>query len=390
MVNEARVIFSGMKILHEGAWLSDHAVVVEAGKIKAIIPDEMIPNHLPATQQIFPATDYLIPGFIDLHIHGANGHDVMDGTGEALQEIRLSLAREGITGFLATTMTAPSEKIESVLQRIADSMNELAGAAILGVHLEGPFISPAKMGAQLNGTQQIGDIDLFKAWQQLANGAIKLVTLAPELPEALQFIHQLNELGVTVSVGHTNATYAETCAAIEAGCKHATHLFNAMRGLHQREPGAVGAALLSSQVKAELIVDGVHLHPAIVELAYRVKGDQHILLVTDAMRAKCLGDGQYELGGQTVVVRDREARLLDGTLAGSTLRMPEAIRNMVKFSGCSLIEAIQMASLNPARVLGMADRKGEIEVGMDADVVVMSEGFEVKLTMCEGRVVFEG
>lgn len=382
-----RSIFMGLQILVDNNWVQDHALIVEEGVIKEIVSANNIKNLSSAKLYEFPRDHYLIPGLIDLHIHGAAGHDVMDGTAEALLAMQRTLAKEGVTGFLATTMTADHERISSVLKTIAKVMPNKEGAAILGVHLEGPFISPKKIGAQNNQAICLPDAALVSHWQALANGAIKLITLAPELPEALQLIKKLNEMGIITSVGHTNATYAETHLAIDAGCTHATHLFNAMRGIHQREPGAVGALLLAEKVNAELIVDGLHLHPAIIELALRVKGKDKLLLVTDAMRAKCLGDGQYDLGGQMVMVRSDKATLADGTLAGSTLSMPQAIKNMVQFTQCSLADAIYMASYNPARVLGIANRKGSIEKGKDADLVVMGPALEVKMTMREGHKV---
>jgi N-acetylglucosamine-6-phosphate deacetylase len=382
-----RSIFTGLQILHENELIKNHAVIVEDGKIKKVVATDSIKNRLPATTYEFPQDFYLIPGLIDLHIHGAAGHDVMDGTDQALLGISQSLATEGVTGFLATTMTANHQRIGMVLKTIADAMlgnSNKKGAAILGVHLEGPFISSAKMGAQFGDEIQLPDVALVSHWQELANGVIKLITLAPEIPGAINLIRKLNEMGIVTSVGHTNATYAETNIAIEAGCSHATHLFNAMRGIHQREPGAVSALLLSANVNAELIVDGLHLHPAIVEMALKLKGKDKLLLVTDAMRAKCLGDGEYDLGGQMVAVRSNVATLADGTLAGSTLRMPQAIKNMVQFTQCSLADAIHMASFNPAHILGMADRKGSIAEGKDADLVVMNAAFEVVMTMRDG------
>lgn len=383
-----RSIFSGMQILIEQKWMKNQAVVVEDNIIKAIIAAEMIEHHLPAKRHEFPEDCYLIPGMIDLHIHGVHGKDVMDGSEEALVFIGRSLAREGVTGFLATTMTADNDHLEAVLKMLPAAMPVPDGAAILGVHLEGPFIAKAKSGAQQSEYTQVPDIDLIKRWQKMANGAIKLVTLAPELPEAINFIKELHEMGVIASVGHTNATYKETCEAITAGCTQATHLFNAMNGLHHRAPGAVGALLLADEVTAELIVDGLHLAPAIAELALRIKGKDRLLLVTDAMRAKCLGDGQYELGGQHVNVTAGKAVLADGTLAGSTLRMPQAVKNMTKFSKCSLEHAIHMASHNPAKVLGLLSRKGTITVSKDADLVVLDAKLDVMLTMREGRVVY--
>lgn len=388
MTENNRCIFSGMQILLGQEWVGNQSVIVESGIIKAIIPTEMKAHHMPARMHEFPPDFYLLPGLIDLHIHGARGHDVMDGNAEALCAISHALAAEGVTGFLATTMSAADEQVESLLKIMPQAMSQAKGAAILGLHLEGPFIAESKKGAQIAGVERAPKPGLIRHWQELAQGAIKLVTLAPELPGAFAFIHSLHEMNIIASIGHTNATYDETRAAIAAGCTQATHLFNAMRGLHQREPGAVTAILLSDRVSAELIADGLHLHPAIIDLVLKLKGKDRLLLVTDAMRAKCMGDGQYELGGQEVKVRAGKVTLKDGTLAGSILRMPEALKNMVQFSHCSFADAIGMATLNPARVLQLDRRKGSIEVGKDADMVVMNADHGVVLTMREGREIF--
>lgn len=382
-----RSIFVGMQILEENKWLKDYALVVEDKRIKAIVPINMVNHHLPAKVHHYPNDYYLVPGFIDLHVHGAHGKDVMDADEESLVSLCHALAAEGTTGFLATTMTASDEQIERVLSVIANAMHIQKGARILGVHLEGPFIAKIKMGAQ-SGRIKDPDLSLFQKWQNLAQNSIKIVTLAPELPGALQFIKSLRKMDVIVSIGHTNATYEETLLAIAAGCSQATHIFNAMRGLHQREPGAVGAVLLSDIVRAELIVDGVHLHPAIVDLIYHLKHKDRLLLITDSMRAKYLQNGKYELGGQMVDVKDGIAALSDGTLAGSTLCMPVAIKNIIQFTHCSLNDAFEMASLIPARVLGINDRKGSIAVGKDADLVVLDPGYKVMMTMREGQIVF--
>lgn len=382
-----RAIFFGMQILLQQKWVTGQALLVEDNLIKGILPENMIDHHMPAKLYKFSEDHYLIPGFIDLHVHGANGKDVMDGTEDALISISHALAAEGITSFLATTITADNASIENVLKVIAERTPAKLGANVLGVHLEGPFIAKTKLGAQ-PAKEQMPDAKLIQKWQEVARGMIKIVTLAPELPGSLALIKALIKLNIVASIGHTNATYEETLEAISAGCSEATHLFNAMSGLHQREPGAVTALLLSDEVKVELIVDGVHLHPAIVDLAYHLKHKERILLVTDAMRAKCLGDGSYDLGGQPVQVNAGVATLLDGTLAGSTLTMPKAVKNMATFSHCSLIDAIEMATINPARVLQLEGHKGAIDVGMDADLVVVTKEFDVALTMREGDVVF--
>ena len=388
MSTTKRSIFSGMRILLGQEWVSGQAVVVEGSTIRAIIPENMMQHHFPAKHHEFSRQHYLVPGFIDLHMHGAQGKDVMDGDKDAFLTIARALATEGVTGYLATTMSAENERIEQVLKTAAQCMTEKTGAALLGLHLEGPFLAKQKTGAQREDYLQMPNITLFKQWQALAQNNIKMVTLAPELMGALEFIRALHALNITVSIGHTNATYDETMAAIKAGCSHATHLFNAMRSIHQREPGATTALLLADEVTAEIIVDGVHLHPAIVDMVLRLKGRERLMLITDAMRAKCLRDGQYELGGQSVTVFAGRATLSDGTLAGSTLRMPNAIANMQKFTHCSLIDAIHMATINPAYLLGMHTHKGSIETGKDADLVVLNDNIGVCLTMRAGNVIF--
>lgn len=388
MNESTRSIFSGMQVLIEQEWVSKQAVLVEGSQIKAIIPEEMIKHHLPAKRYEFHESDYLIPGLIDLHVHGTHGKDVMDANEDALRAISHALAAEGITGYLATTMSAENERIEAAVKAVHTMMPNKGGAAILGVHLEGPFIAKAKKGAQRSKALQVPNLQLVQRWQTLADNAIKLVTLAPELPGAIELIAGLHKMEVIASIGHTNATYEQTCLAIATGCTQATHLFNAMSGLHQREPGAVGALLLADSVSAELIVDSLHLHPAVVDLAYRIKGKDRLFLITDAIRAKCLGSGSYELGGQTVEVTDGKAMLKDGTLAGSTLSMTQAIKNMVQFSKCSLQEAIHMASYNPAKALKLTAHKGSIAIGKDADLVVLNADIDIRMTMREGREVF--
>jgi N-acetylglucosamine-6-phosphate deacetylase len=338
----------------------------------------------------FPPTYSLVPGMIDLHIHGAKGRDVMDASLDSLAEMSKALAAEGVTGFLATTMTASPYDIETVLGSVRDFMHEpTLGAKIVGVHLEGPFISPEKVGAQSREKLLPLKIDYIKRWQALSDHLIKIVTFAPELPGSSDFIRYLRQHNIIASMGHTHASFTECMTAIDAGCSHATHLFNAMRGMHQRDPGTVGAVLLSDHVTAEIIVDGVHVHPVMLQLALRLKGPNKLVLVTDAMRAKCLSDGKYDLGGQSVEVKNHVARLSDGTLAGSTLTMPAALKNMMKFTGLDFSYAIKLVTENPAKILGLFDKIGSIAVGKIADLVVLNENLDVVLTLIQGHICFE-
>ncbi len=381
------LILKGLQVYTEQGILKQAGVHVQNGLIEKI--DQASALDVKADEVLeFPDNYHLVPGFIDCHTHGVKGFDVMDATAEALTTISQALAAEGTTAYLATTMTAEVQQIENALTAVRHHMASPAntmGAKILGVHLEGPFLAPTKMGAQRGDKIIAPDVSLMQHWQKISGDAIKLVTLAPEQPHSEDLIRYLKQHHIIPSIGHTNATYAEAMTAIEAGCCHATHLFNAMRGMHQREPGAVTAALLSDKVMAELILDGIHLHPAIVQLVLKVKGKDKIVLITDAMRAKCLQDGYYDLGGQSVQVKAGQATLADGTLAGSVLEMPSAIQNMLKFTGCELSDAIKMASENPAKALGIFQRKGSIAVKKDADLVVLDEKLRVVLTICGGK-----
>lgn len=386
------IILANLNIHTENKILVNAALIIQDKQIFAIEKSSAaLKKYHPAEVIEFPENYHLVPGFIDMHIHGANGSDVMDGDLTALINMSETLAQEGTTGFLATTMTASVGEIEKALRNIADFVkiqNDVLGAKILGVHLEGPFLSPEKVGAQRADQILPPKKAYIQNWQSICDNNIKLVTLAPELPGSLPFIQYLVENNIIAAIGHTDATYEESNAAIAAGCTHATHLFNAMRGLHQREPGVVTAALLSPDIFAELILDGNHLHSAVVKLAFKLKGVEKIVLVTDSMRAKCLEDGTYDLGGQAVIVNKNRATLKNGTLAGSVLKMHSAFQNLLEFTGCSMNDAIKMTSANPAKALGIFSKTGSIAVNKAADLVVLDDKLNVVFTMREGKNIF--
>lgn len=339
-----------------------------------------------------PANYHIIPGFIDVHIHGVNGADTMDASKEALETMIDVLPREGTTSFLATTITQASEQIEKALINAGEFIEQQPNrgkAEILGIHLEGPFVNEAKAGAQPLEHIIDPNLDLFKRWQIQSKGNIRLVTLAPELPGGLELIRYLRETGVIASIGHTNAAYEEVQDAIKAGANHVTHLFNQMSGLHHREPGVVGAAFLHDELKAEIIVDGIHVRPEMVKLAFKQKQSKGLLLITDSMRAKCLKNGIYDLGGQAVTVKGEKAFLSNGTLAGSILKFSDSVLNMLEYTGCSLTEVVEMASINPAKQLNVYDRKGSIAVGKDADIVILDNKNEVYMTFCRGELAYK-
>jgi N-acetylglucosamine-6-phosphate deacetylase len=293
---------------------------------------------------------------------------------------------------LATTITQKHENIEKALANAADYCgmdNEPGKAEVLGVHLEGPFINVKRAGAQPKEYIIDPDIELFQHWQQLAAGKIKLVTVAPELENGTDFVRYLNENGVIASIGHSDAIYEEVETAVKAGAKQVTHLFNGMRGLHHREPGVAGSALLFKELMVELIADGIHVRPEIIKLVIDSKGADGMILITDAMRAKCLKSGIYDLGGQDVSVADGRALLADGTLAGSILKMNDSLKNTIEFAQVSLVNAVQMASVNPAKQLKIFDRKGSISPGKDADLTILTNDYQVDLTICRGEIAYK-
>ena len=386
------MLIKGPTVYAEDRTFEKGGVLISDGTIRDVLDADAARKAAGAEVRDFPAEYHLIPGMIDTHIHGVSGADVMDAGGDALRTISAALPAEGTTSFLATTISGSVERTENALKAVQDharAPQEAGNAELLGVHMEGPFISPRKAGAQRVDMMLAPDMDLFRKWQVFSNGAVKLITVAPELQGGIKFVHSLRKEGVVVSVGHSDAGYEVTVDAVEAGASRATHLFNAMRPFHHREPGAAGALLLREDASAEIIVDGVHLHPAAVELAFRTKGAKGLILITDSIRAKNMGDGEFELGGQNVIVTGGAARLSDGTLAGSVLKMNVALGNMLRFSGCTMEDAVRMASRNPAETIGVFDRVGGIAKDKDADLVVLDKEYNVVLTLCKGRVAYQ-
>lgn len=331
---------------------------------------------------------FLLPGYIDMHIHGSAGHDVMDATQLALHQMARSLVQEGVTGFLATTMTQSIEAIESALANLGQFENNEDEASLLGIHVEGPYLSKKRAGAQPIEYIILPSTEQFAYWHKVSNERIKQVTFAPEVDGGFPFIKSLKDLNVIASIGHSDASMEEVDRAVVLGVRQATHLYNQMRPFHHRNPGVVGAVLLDDLVKTEIIADFVHNHPQAIKLAYRIKGAKGIILITDAIRAKGLHHGDYDLGGQTVHVSKDGAHLSNGTLAGSVLTMEQAVKNMKAITNCSLQEIVAMSSTNAAKQLQLAT-KGRIAEGYDADFVLLDENLNVQKTICRGKVVFE-
>ncbi|MGI2329211.1 N-acetylglucosamine-6-phosphate deacetylase [Planococcus sp. YIM B11945] len=367
----------------KGSMVGD--LFIENGKITEAAPSlqKQADIHIDAANKNWIA----MPGFIDVHIHGAAGFDVMDATPEALNGMASALPREGTTSFLATTMTQSEQAISRALDNASQFASSVGQAEMLGVHLEGPFISTKRPGAQPVEHIAVPSVSLFEKWQRQSGNRIRLVTAAPEVENGFAFIKNVSKSGVIASIGHSDATFEEVQEALEAGASHVTHLYNQMSPLHHRNPGVVGAALLEKKLMAEVIADFIHSHPKSVELAFRQKGAEGMLLITDAMRAKGLEPGVYDLGGQDVHVTEKDARLPDGTLAGSILTMETAVKNVAEVTGCSVSELVAMTSANAAAEFGFAN-KGSLEIGKDADIAILDEHFNVQLTICRGAIAY--
>jgi N-acetylglucosamine-6-phosphate deacetylase len=334
-----------------------------------------------------PVDGLIVPGFIDLHVHGAAGADFMDGTAEAVETVARAHARGGTTAMAATTLSGSHAAIRQAAQAAASVASAApAGAAeIIAIHFEGPFINPKRAGAQDPASIRNADVLEMEDLVAAANDLPLLMTLAPEIDGVHQVLEGFRDR-VIFSIGHTDASFGEAIDGIARGARHVTHLFNAMPPLHHREPGVIGAALLSKEISVELIADGHHLHPAVLRcFAEALAG--RACLVTDAMRACGMPAGTYKLYEHEVTVDDGAARLSDGTLAGSVLTMAKAVQNMVELAGLPLEMVLPMATTVPARICGVADRKGRIETGYDADLVVLSERFDVERAFARGHEV---
>lgn len=330
----------------------------------------------------------IVPGFIDEHIHGANGSDAMDATNEAIHNIASSLPQDGVTSFLATTMTMDEECIRKSLINIANYSQKENEANLLGIHLEGPFISPKYCGAQDPSKIIKASEEKIKEYSELSNHKIKIITLAPE--ECDNNVYKtLKELNIIASAGHTNATCKDIKNAIDNGLSMTTHTYNAMKGIHHREIGTVGAALLYDNLNCELICDLYHVSEDAIRLLYKSKQADKLILITDSMEARFLKDGMYKLGGQDVKVENGTARLFDGTLAGSILHMNDAIKNFQNVCNTSLEEAIDKATINPARNLNIDVHKGSIAINKDADFVIIDKELNIYATFINGKLVYK-
>jgi len=328
---------------------------------------------------------YVSPGFIDIHIHGSGGKDIMDGEITALKTVSETIAKSGVTAFLPTTMSMEKEKIYKALDSIKLAMKDnIKGAKIIGAHMEGPFISERYKGAHNKDYFLKPDLKFIENYMDV----IKIITIAPEEDFQFNFIKNVKKSSdIVLSMGHTNSDYETAMEAVSVGISNATHIFNAMRPFHHRDPGTVGA-VLNSNISFELIADTLHIHPDAFQILLNAKGKDKMILITDSMRAGFMKAGIYELGGQDVIVDNCSARLNDGTLAGSILTMNKAVFNILKYTDLEIYEAVALASLNPAKLINVDNSKGSIKIGKDADLIMFDEKLKVYLSISEGKTIY--
>lgn len=391
MLDSGSLFISNVTIFLVEEVIEKGSLLVENGKISKIYSETSSPDELAEDIKTIDGGHLnLIPGFIDGHIHGAAGADVMDATPEALDAMSAILPNEGTTSFVATTITQSPESIDKALINIANYEKKPGHADIIGAHLEGPFIEESKKGAQPLKYIIEPNIEIFDRWQKISGNNIKTITMAPEHDPSGEFIGHLSKSGVNVSAGHTGIGYEGTVKAVEQGVSQLTHLCNAMSGIHHRDIGMVGAAFKIEALRAELIADGIHVSKEMMQLIYDNMGSKRLILITDAMRAKCLQPGNYELGGQPVIVTEDRAVLEDGgSLAGSILKLKEGAQNMLMLDGVLLKDVIEMASVNPAKQLDVFDTKGSIAVDKDADLLLVDDQLNLKYTICRGIVTYQ-
>jgi len=385
----ATAIYAG-RVLTPQEELADCVILVESGKIAGLGPRDQV--RIPPDAVPYAAGDKIIvPGFVDLHVHGGGGHDVMEGTARALDRVTSTHARHGTTSIVATTVTASAEDTCHSLQGIAryirahqeaEEKPRLA-AEILGIHLEGPFISKARRGVHPSDCIVKPSASMLQKFREAADGLVRILTLAPELPGALELIASAVADGLTVAVGHTDADYDQARAAFAAGARHAVHFYNAMRPFTHRDPVVIGAVLTDPDITAEVIADGVHVAGPAIQVLIGTKGFDTVMLASDATSATGMPDGNYRLGTLEVYVKDGICRNTEGKLAGSTLTLDRALQFIVAL-GVPFPEAVRMATILPARRLGLAGKKGIIAVGADADLVVLTPDLQVAGVMTRG------
>lgn len=378
--------FKQVNVYVDGLGIVKKTVCVKDGKIEKICDCKDVSDEFISLDD----DKIVIPGFIDKHIHGANNSDGMYPTLKDARNISKTIASEGVTSYLITTMTQTRENIDLALNNAKEFINtyNYEGAKPLGIHLEGPFIAKKFKGAQVESCIVPCDVEVFKHYQEVSGNNIKQVSLAYE-ENGKELVNYLRDNGIVASLGHTDATCDQALEAVREGVTSFTHTYNAMKPLHHREAGTVGAALLADDAYCEMICDLIHLSANAIKVVYKAKGKEKFVAITDGIEARHLPDGEYQLGGQPVYVKNGEARLIDGTLAGSTLLMNVAVKNIKNVLELSIEDAVDMATKNPAKNLGIFDSKGSIKEGKDADFTVIDKDFNVYMTVSEGHIIYK-
>lgn len=372
------------------AEIPDAGILIQEDEIEAIGPRASLVLP-PGAQEVREPETIAIPGFVDVHIHGAGGHDVMEGTPEALGAVAAKVASHGTTSFLATTVTASADdtlrSTDAISQyAVHQHETEAARAELLGVHFEGPFLSPARRGVHPSEWLRPPSVELLEKFLAASHGAARVLTIAPELQGAAACIAAARKAGLVVAMGHTDATYEQARAAIANGARHAVHVYNAMRPFSHRDPGVIGAVLTSPEVTGELIADGVHVEDGAMRLLLQAKGAERVILVSDGTAATGMPDGKYMLGTFEVTVSGGICRNAEGKLAGSTLTLDRALRNIVAL-GFPLADAVRMLTLNPASLLGIEFKKGVLRAGADADIVLLDSRLQVRRVFTRGLLI---
>ena len=367
-------------IILEDKVFKNYYMEVENGKIKSFSKDE--------PEKYEDLGEIIAPGLVDTHIHGYHGEDIMNAKKGALEIISKGLLETGVTSFLPTTLTDSTEKLDEACRVVGEEYKDVTGAKVRGVFLEGPFFTEKYKGAQNEKYMSDPDIEKLKKWKELSDGLVNKIAIAPEREGVADFIHKANAMGVAVALGHSDASYEDAIAAVDEGANIFVHTYNGMSGLHHRNPGMVGAAMNSDAI-SELICDGHHVNPVSANILMNAKGRDKIALITDCMSAGGMADGDYKLGEFDVIVKDGTARLKEGgNLAGSILKLKDAVKNIVDWEIADVFEAIQMASLVPAKSVGIDDVCGKLKIGYDADFIVLDQSLDLKSTYLNGEKVF--
>lgn len=380
-----RTIIENSLIWRNDSFLRDHVLIIENGKIASVIPQFELSRGDTDTY-IDAQGNYALPGFIDIHIHGSNGFDTMDATQNALQGLCDYLVTQGVTSVLPTTMSDTKRRITDALDALTQFANR-PDTPYIGVHLEGPYLNCDYRGSQPDTHLRPSQREEYLKW--FDSGEVRLITIAPELENGDELIKDACEHNIRVALGHSGASYEQAHHAFKLGLSQITHTFNGMVGIHHREPGALVAAFENPDITFQIIPDGIHVHPATINMLVKLVGIERVVVITDAMRATGLADGHYQLGDVDVTVTNGEARTSAGGLAGSTLTLPKALVNIMRFCNLSLSEAVPMLTRVPAQSIGMYPQKGSLNDGTDADIVLWNNANGVQTTLIGGKVVYQ-